>query len=242
MEAEAYPAVHRVERTHWFFVARRRIIASLVKRYFPPRKNACTLDVGGGTGGLVDVLKPYGSLIGLDYSDEALSYYRQYHPDVCRGDAVHLPFKSESIDFLIALDVLEHLEDDRAGLTEFFRVLKMGGRALVTVPAFKFLWGRLDDLGRHKRRYTRSELCGKASQAGFRVSKSSYMNSLLVPIVLVNRLSERFRRRWMSADSDLQIPSKPINTILTGLFGFEERLLSKIDLLLGVSVVSVLEK
>lgn len=242
MEVEAYPIVHRVERTHWFFVARRRIVASFVDKYFPRSEHSRTLDIGGGTGGLVDVLKPYGALVGMDYSGDALSYYRQHHPVVCQGDAVHLPFKSCSLDFVMALDVLEHLQDDGAGLSEFFRVLRAGGRALVTVPAFKFLWGRLDDLGRHKRRYRLSELGKKATSAGFGLLKVSYFNTFLFPVVLFSRRMEFLRKSEMTADEDLNVPHPLLNSALINLFGMEAKLLHHVSFPVGVSIVCILEK
>jgi ubiquinone/menaquinone biosynthesis C-methylase UbiE len=242
MESLVYDGVHQVERAHWFFVARRRIIASLLERFFRRSDRAMILDIGGGTGGLAKVMSRFGSVVGLDYSEEALSYYFQRHPVVCQGDATHLPFGSSTLDFILALDILEHLEDDANGLDEFYRVLKPGGQALLTVPAFRFLWGRLDDVAHHYRRYTRQELVLKAEQSGLQVIKASYMNTILFPLVALARRTESLRMRWTKPDADLRIPPAWLNTLLTNLFGIESLWLRRLDLPLGVSVVCVLEK
>ncbi len=242
METEVYSVVHQVERTHWFFVARRLIIASLLDTFADKSKRAILLDIGGGTGGMAEVARHFGQVIGVDYSEKALSFYRQYHPDVCLGDAAQLPFENDSLDFILALDLLEHLEDDAQGLSDFYRVLKPGGRALFTVPAFKFLWGRLDDVAHHYRRYTKNELARKVQFAGFRVLKASYLNTILFPIVAVARWTESLRKRWTKTDADLRLLPSTLNFTLANLFGAEARLLRILDLPFGVSIVCVAEK
>ena len=78
----------------------------------------------------------------------------------------HLPYESDSFELVTALDVIEHLDDDVAGLREMRRVLRRDGRLLVFVPAFMFLWGVHDDISNHRRRYTLKELRSVVSEAG----------------------------------------------------------------------------
>ena len=192
-------------------MARRRIIASLLEQFLHRSYYARLLDIGGGTGDLTDVLTQFGRVVRVDYLEEGLVLLAA-SPNL-------LSRRRDTSALILALDLLEHLDDDGARLSEFHRVLKPGGSALVTVPAFRFLWGRLDDIAHHNRGYARAELCAKVKCVGFRVFKSSYLNTLLFSRVAFARRTQSLRTHWTKADAVLNMPPEPVNAALATLWG-----------------------
>ena len=170
MQPHTYPILYEVEEKHWWFVGRRRIVASFVAEICRKmgRHPTRILDVGCGTGANLEMLSQFGDAEGVDVSQEALAFCRARGLERIRhGEAERLPYEDESFDLVTALDVVEHLDDDVAGLCEMRRVLRPGGHALLFVPAFMFLWGVQDDVSHHRRRYTLSQLRRVVGQAGF---------------------------------------------------------------------------
>ena len=120
----------------------------------------------------------------LDLSAKALSFCRDRGLEqLVRGDAAQPPFGDGTFDIVLALDLIEHVEDDRAALSGLWRVLKPGGRLIVFTPAFQFLWSAQDRVSHHFRRYTAPELRSKLVEAGYAIDKLSYANTLLFPVV-----------------------------------------------------------
>src|SRR3990170_5193646 len=159
MEKELYGLYHREEDSWWWGVGRRTLIASLWKRYGNGNGRPSFLEIGCGAGGLLKELSTVGTAYGLDVEAEAMKYCRERGLDaLCLGDAAALPYRDNSFDAVVCVDVLEHLDDDGAALADIFRVCKPGGRLLATVPAFQFLWSRRDEQLHHKRRYTLGEI------------------------------------------------------------------------------------
>src|SRR5437660_6389443 len=147
MQPHTYAIMREVEGKHWWYVGRRRIIASFVAEIFrnfqrEGKRSPRILDIGCGTGGNLEMLSEFGETEGVDVSTEAVDFCRARGFDKVRqGAAEDLPCEDESFDLVTALDVVEHLDDDVAGLREMRRVLSVGGRGLLFVPAFMFLWG-----------------------------------------------------------------------------------------------------
>src|SRR6266436_6227 len=194
MQEHTYPIMYRIEETHWWFAGRRRIISGFVEHICSTleKRPPHILDVGCGTGANLELLARYGKAEGVDVSPEALAFCRERGlQNVRQGEAEHLPYADDSFDLVTALDVVEHLDDDAAGLREMRRVLRPGGRALLFVPASMFLWGVQDDISHHHRRYTRAELTDAIKRAGLWVERSSYANITFFLPSLIGRLIMR---------------------------------------------------
>src|SRR5436853_1031794 len=194
MQQHTYSIMYEVEEHHWWFVGRRRIIERFVAAAcrdlgkLKPR----ILDVGCGTGANLQMLAQHGAAEGVDVSPEALEFCRARElSKVKLGPAEALPFEDASFDLVTGLDVVEHLDDDVAGLNEIRRVLRPGGRALLFVPAFMFLWGVQDDISHHRRRYTRAELTRAIKRAGLTVERSTYANISFFLPTLIGRVFMR---------------------------------------------------
>lgn len=238
----------RLSRTHWWFRGRRKILARLLSKLDPPLPSfARVLEVGCGPGTNASVLRSGGRrLTGLDLSPLALRLATQEAPEpafhaAVRGDITHLPFADHSFDLAVALDVIEHVDDDAQAITELVRVLEPGGVAVLFVPALRLLWGPMDDIAQHRRRYTRRQLLSVAIQAGLRVERSTYFNSLLFPPILLARLALR-GARIVPTQPEVAMGGPVSNAVLGAVFGLEARLLSSINLPLGVSVACVARK
>src|SRR5215510_9936380 len=172
MMEHTYPILFRVEQSHWWHIGRRKIIASFVEeicRHVTDRRPRI-LDVGCGTGANLLMLSRYGDAEGVDISEDALAFCRERGLDhVRQGAGEELPYADNTFDLVTALDVVEHMDDDLAGLREMFRVLRPDGRVLLFVPAFMFLWGVQDDVINHRRRYTLPGLLKAVEAAGFSI-------------------------------------------------------------------------
>ncbi len=150
-----------------------------------------------------------------------------------------LPFADAQYDLLTLLDVIEHIDDDRAALVESRRVLKPGGTVLIMVPAYTWMWGRQDEIAHHKRRYTRPRLVSLLADSGFEVLRATYFNTLLFPPIAAIRLARRvIGDDAETSDFELSRPG-PLNTLLARAFSFEARLLDRVRFPFGVSVLVI---
>jgi len=239
----AYEVVHKAEESHWFFVGRRNILRRLLNGLLGDVDQPRILDVGCGTGATMGFLEQFGEVTGIDVSPLAIECCRQQGRErLCLADGQSLPFADGSFDLVAALDMLEHLEHDSEGLREAWRVLEAGGRALLVVPAFTFLWSDFDRFSGHYRRYTSSELRDKVEHAGFDITRLSYFNTLLFPFVWGVRTFKNWAGRWRTFRSDLEMPVSGLNGILARIFSLESGLIAAGDLPFGVSLVCVATK
>lgn len=240
MQSHHYPILYQVEETHWWYVGRRRIIHSLVQKICNKldKRDPRILDVGCGTGANLKMLATCGRAEGVDISPQAVEFCRQRGLDSVKLGAIeHLPYENDSFELVTALDVIEHLDDDVAGLREMRRVLRRNGRLLLFVPAFMFLWGVQDDVSNHRRRYTLPQLLSAVKEAGFSVESASYANiSFFLPVLVVRSLM-----RWLSlrADTEYGINISPMNGPFSWLFAAERFILNRWKIPFGVSAVCI---
>ena len=230
---------YRQQSEHWWFRARRTIFARLLDELIRPPGDARILDVGPGSGINLPVLRGRGRVTVLDTSRASLEHCRAAGADaVVQGDATLPPFAAASFDLICALDVVEHLDQDREALAACRRLLRPGGHLLLSVPALPILWGRQDVLSGHHRRYRRRELEERVRAAGFAIRKLSYFNTLLFGPILAVRLAMRPFLRWTRAgSSDLGTPSLGLDNLLYRAFAAEAPWLVKHRLPFGVSLL-----
>ena len=240
MQPHHYPILYQVEESHWWYLGRRRIIQSLVEKICKTLNNPSPriLDVGCGTGANLKMLAAYGRAEGVDISQQAVDFCHERGLDSVKLGAIeHLPYEDGSIDLVTALDVVEHLDDDVAGLREIRRVLRRDGRVLLFVPAFMFLWGVQDDVSNHRRRYTLPGLLRAVEAAGFSVEWSSYANvSFFLPVLVVRSVM-----RWLGlrAATEYGINISLMNRPFSHLFAAERFILKRGRIPFGVSAVCI---
>jgi SAM-dependent methyltransferase len=217
MDRAEYDVMAAVEAQHWWYGGMRSVAAALLDPLYRYRRNLRILDAGCGTGGNAIFLQRYGTVVGIDLSPEALAYGEERLPGtLARGSVLSLPFADNAFDLVTSFDVLYHraVEDEVAALRETHRVLAPLGRLLIRLPAYEFLRSKHDRAVHTRRRYTASETRALLTEAGFQVEYCTYVNSLLFPLPLVQRLLERVAPAVERNDSDLTLPSPLLNGAL----------------------------
>jgi SAM-dependent methyltransferase len=244
MEQHTYGIMNDVEDKHWWFVGRRAILESFLQQIIQNLKskiqNPKILDVGCGTGANLEMLKQYGESEGVDVSDDALEFCRKKGLKVHKGLAEELPFEDETFDLVTALDVVEHLDDDIAGLKEMLRVLKTGGKTLIFVPAFMWLWGVQDDISNHRIRYTRKEIVERLEKAGFTIERATYANITFFAPILAGRVLMKIT--GIKPESENNVNVSALNGFFGKIFSSEKYWLKNANFPFGVSIVIVAKK
>ena len=239
MERAVFDRMAEHDASHWWYVARRRILADLIAREVDLPPGARILEVGCGTGHNFGMLGRFGRVDALEIDDEAraLASERLGRP-VGKAPLPELAGVEDGAYHLIALlDVLEHVEQDLAALAGIRRKLAPGGRILVTVPANEWMWSAHDEVHHHHRRYSRATLRRVVAEAGLRIELLSHFNSLLFPLAAALRVAGKLSGK---KDSDDKLPPAPINSLFTSVFGLERHLVGRVPLPAGVSLVAIL--
>ncbi|MEW6279317.1 MAG: class I SAM-dependent methyltransferase [Candidatus Eremiobacterota bacterium] len=236
MEAEAYDNLFRIERDLWWYRGRRAVCLALLRRHARP--GGRVLDVGCGTGYNLTLLAEFGETHGVEPSPEALAYCRQRAVQrVMEAPAERLPYPDGHFRLVTAFDVIEHLDDDVEALREWARVLEPGGTLLVYTPALPWLYGEHDRLVHHRRRYLKGQLTHRMALAGFQVLQASYVNLLVLPLVLGVRAAVSLLPRRPHVE--MGMPPGPVNGLITRLCYAELPLVLGRGLPLGLSLVAV---
>ncbi len=233
-----------LEDTYWWFVARRELVRELLLRYRPARDEIAVLDVGCGTGATLKAIGDLGTVVGIDRSPEALQFCQTRGlSKLARAKAEELPVASGSVDVVLALDLLEHIQDDAAAARELARVLRSGGVLLATVPAGPELWSEHDEALAHLRRYRAARLRRILVDAGFDIQKlSPVITTLLLPIAALRLAQRIFPRKKGTPETAFIIPPRPINWLLRKILRLERLWLRRFNFPVGVSLVAVARK
>lgn len=244
MDRGFYKTYFKIEKKHWLMKVRRSIVFDLLKKYKGVPTKTRVLDFGCGSGYLVLELASRGyPASGVDNSPEAIEFGRkQGIMGLSTLTPPYIDLPDHSVDAVLMLDVIEHLEDETWVLREVERILVPGGIVVITVPAFMFLWGVQDVISHHYRRYTMGTLLAVMRRvSNLKVIKKSYFNTFLfAPIACVRLIS-----RWLklaSRESDFSIDNRLFNVIFYWIFNLERYLLRYVDFSFGVSIVLVLKK
>lgn len=232
-----------VEQSHWWFVARRKIIRSVIKRLSLP-KRCKILEIGCGTGGNLLLLSAYGSVDAIEMNENAVSIAREKYGDKARIFHGCLPGVPQDLvnqyDLICMFDVLEHIEDDHCALREVKSMLNSNGRLLLTVPAHNWLWGRHDEFLHHKRRYTMQKLKLSLNAGGLIPIQASYFNFWLFPIVALGRIYDKIFKP--NSPTGTKIPPAGLNCLLQSIFASEKWLLNVTQIPVGVSLLAIAKK
>jgi SAM-dependent methyltransferase len=238
MERIIYDRMAELDSRHWWYVARRDILAELIRRKVPLPTEPRILEIGCGTGHNLPMLGRFGRVdaVEIDPVARAMASSRL-------GHAVHdapLPtlagVPERSYDLVALLDVLEHVEADRDALVSIAERLRPNGRILLTVPAHPWMWSSHDVANHHKRRYTKKTLKAVIADAGLKLHELTYFNSVLFPVAAMARVASRLAGKEGSGDA---MPPKAVNTLFETLFGLERYAIGRLPFPPGVSLAAI---
>ena len=223
MDESLYWKFVEVERSHWWFVARRQILLALSRHYLPPGGEGRILDVGCATGYFLEAAQQEFDAWGIDPSPIAVKICQDRGlTQVVRGSTEDFSAVADKrFDAVGFFDVIEHVDDDLSALRNARDVLTDRGLVMITVPAHMWLWSEHDVLNEHKRRYVKRQLGQLLHEAGFHIEQLTYFNSYLFPSAVLARLARRIVRSVGKAD--LSMPPPWANRLMTRIFASERR-------------------
>jgi 2-polyprenyl-3-methyl-5-hydroxy-6-metoxy-1,4-benzoquinol methylase len=235
MDDRVYPQMYRVEKEHWWFTARLGILLHFLHHRLQPSSKMRVLDVGCGTGAILEEFSRRFEAFGIDPSEQAIEFCRQRGlTNVWAGLLDDFP-ADRMFDLVTMFDVVEHVPDDVGLLKAARRHLVPGGHLLIAVPAFRWLWSRHDVTLHHQRRYTQSTLVPVVTAAGFAVEHVTYFNTLLFPLAV----SRRFVQKLTGSETmdDLEIPAPAVNRLFRTIFEMETPVVPSYRIPFGLSLL-----
>jgi SAM-dependent methyltransferase len=238
MERVVYRQMAELDQRHWWYRARRDVIAALIRRRVRPPANAHILEIGCGTGHNLAMLGAFGHVDALELDEEMRGFAEQrLGRSVMSAPLPEMAgVPDRSYDLIGAFDVIEHIDDDHASVASIAAKLKPGGKFVMTVPAHQWMWSAHDVVNHHKRRYSKAGLRALIESSPLRLEAIGYFNSLLFPAAVAERLASKARGK---DDADLTLPSPPLNAALERAFAAERHLIGRVPLPVGLSLFAV---
>ncbi|MBI5894043.1 MAG: class I SAM-dependent methyltransferase [Deltaproteobacteria bacterium] len=247
MERLLYDEMFRIEESHWWFAARRKIIMHIIENILHNIKSEhqeiTICDLGCGCGATLRALSKKYNVLGMDSSDDAIRFCRERGLIIQKGSLPYnIPYEENQFDVVLLLDVLEHIEEDEKALQKAVSLLKPTGIIIVTVPAYQWLWSPHDVFHHHKRRYDKKRLLKMfMSFPDMTPILLSYFNTLLFPLALIERTFSRFLKKKQETYL-LPQPNRVINIIFEKIFALERLLIPRMNLPVGLSIIAIFQK
>ena len=238
MERVVYQQMAELDDRHWWYRARRKIIADLIRREGGLPDDAQILEIGCGTGHNLAMLSGFGHVDGLELDDEARELSeRRLGRKVMSSPLPELAEVADShYDLIGAFDVIEHIENDAAALASIAAKLKPTGKFIMTVPAHQWMWSAHDVVNHHKRRYSKKALAHLIERSPLKLEHIGYFNSFLFPLAVAERASSKIREK---ESADVSLPPAPLNAVLERIFLAERYLVGRLPLPPGLSLFAV---
>jgi len=240
-------ATYRAEQTHFWFRGLVRFSRPLIRGALSGVAHPDILDCGCGTGANMKRLSRYGRVTGFDISHHGLQFAHSYDQRrIVRASITDIPFASGSFDLVTSFDVLSTLDDtmERQALAEIRRVLRPGGALVVNTAALRFLHGQHAVFASEIRRLSRRQLRAALEAAGFQISRLTYTNFSLLPLMIPVRLSQRLMGLSTPEETgaDISTPAAPVNAMLSALLAAEAFALKFVNMPLGSSLLALARK
>jgi len=238
MERIVYDQMAALDQRHWWYRARREVIAALIRRRVQPPADSRLLEIGCGTGHNLEMLRQFGTVDALEVDETARTLAeKRLGKTVFSAPLPELAgIPERSYDVVAAFDVIEHIPDDVAAIGAIARRLKIGGKLVMTVPAHQWMWSAHDVVNHHQRRYSKAGLKRLLDGSPLKLDAVGYFNSLLFPVAVAERFASKLRGK---EDANLGLPPAPINQALERIFAAERALVGRVPLPPGLSLFAV---
>ncbi|RZJ33254.1 MAG: class I SAM-dependent methyltransferase [Flavobacterium sp.] len=247
MDHQYYKEYYELERSHWWFQAREKIIVGCIEKLIHKKqlgKDLKILNVGCGTGRSSEYLSAFGKVTSIEYDKFCCEFAKEKTGlEIIHGSITELPFDATEFDLVCAFDVIEHVQDDSLAVSELKRVVKNNGVVFITVPAYMSLWSHHDVINHHFRRYKLDEvkkLFAKADD-GKKILSSYFNTFLFPPIYLFRKLSNLMKsgKNRSGSGSDFEAFKPRIsNRILYAIMHLEGKFINRnIKFPFGVSIL-----
>lgn len=244
MDREYVKKYHYVERKHWWFKGREKIILQSLNRHIDKNAELRILNIGAATGRNSEILQELGQVTSVEYDKEICRLVKEeYGLEYINATITELPFGDDSFDLVCAFDVVEHVEDDVKAVEEMKRVCSDKGIIAATVPAYQFLWSRHDVINHHHRRYTHKTFNPLfKDKEGF--VYTTYFNTVLFPLIAFYRMlfsNVKQSKPYESGKSDFEVLNADSisNPILKAVLDVECFFLKFLTFPFGVSYLSI---
>jgi len=234
----------RTVRVHPWWMARAKLALAAL-RAEGVRPPARVIDIGCGWGTNLDALERGGyEVCGLDISRKILEAIDRPDRVLIEGDLTQeLPREREEFDGFLALDVIEHLDDDRGATAKFAQLVRAGAVGIVSVPAQPELFSEFDSVQGHRRRYTPERLREAFEGSGLEVLRIFWWGQWMVPVLRRMRRKESSGRQAAKTYAEyLRLPPWPGPLVMRILYAREERPALRGELRTGTSLFAVVRK
>ncbi|MFC1751783.1 class I SAM-dependent methyltransferase [Thermoproteota archaeon] len=224
---------------HWWFNGRKSIIETLLKQHCSPG-NLDILDIGSGYGVLIPTLKKWGKVDALEPNHDCHDSLKQLGADtIYPYSNFPLTFPNKQYDLICLFDVLEHIENHEQAIQIIKnQLLKPNGKLLITVPSYQWLWTTHDEDNHHYRRYSKKMLLKLLKSNNFNSIRTSYFMTLLFPLAVIQRLISKM---FSTKTNQKNRPHFIVNAVFEKIFHMESKLISKLNLPYGLSIISIAE-
>jgi SAM-dependent methyltransferase len=231
----------QAQATHFWFRGFRRFVAPALRDLAGGRTDLRLVDCGCGVGQNISLLEPFGEAMGFDLMAGGAASARASGHAIVRADVVNIPFPSDAFDIATSFDVLQCVEQDEAAIREMARIVRPGGAVVLTLAALDVLRGDHAEVWQEVRRYTPASARRLISAAGLSPERVDFLFASLFPLMLTVRSVQRLLRpvRAPRADSDIAVPSAPVNAALSWLLRGEAALARRVPMPIGSSLLVI---
>jgi 2-polyprenyl-3-methyl-5-hydroxy-6-metoxy-1,4-benzoquinol methylase len=241
MDQQIYTLHRENEKEHWWYKGRRKIISLLVKEFIVKKKKIKILDFGAGSGTNTIMLSKYGDVYVYEKDKKSQEYLKKKFDKINNIFVLERINKNDLFDFIVATDVIEHINDDETVIKILFNALKKDGNILLTVPAYNFLYNERDKLIGHFRRYN-NKMLKNLTKEYFKIIKLSYYNFFLFPLSLILFVMIKIIKIKSFITSAEKTPNSILNNFLYRIFSSERFFLKYINFPFGNSIVFLAKK
>jgi SAM-dependent methyltransferase len=245
MNRDYFKKYYKIEREHWWFNVRSKILMNVLRNKLKNNSNLSILNIGVATGRTSELLNDFGDVLSVEYDKETFEFCRDHlNLNIINASILNLPISKETYDLVCAFDVLEHVENDQLAWNEMVRVCKPGGFVYVSVPMFRILWSSHDIINQHVRRYSKMALFNLIDNRQGKVFNSFYFNSILSLPIFIVRISQRlFFWKKLKITSDFErLENKLLDKLFYFIFNLEASLLKWFTFPIGISYLVLWKK